>query len=62
MNRHIPDGIVELAGFRRWMHPDDFPERGRIPRARAAAKCEASNLCLKWSTAFGLDDPGRHPK
>ena len=26
----IPDGISDLAGFRRWAHSDDFPETGRI--------------------------------
>ena len=26
----IPDGISDLAGFRRWVHSDDFPETGRI--------------------------------
>ena len=23
----IPDGIGDLAGFRRWVHSDDFPRR-----------------------------------
>jgi Uma2 family endonuclease len=27
---HIPDGIRDLTGFRRWIHSDDFPEAGRI--------------------------------
>jgi Uma2 family endonuclease len=26
----IPDGISDLAAFRRWAHSDDFPEAGRI--------------------------------
>src|SRR5271169_4627478 len=26
----IPDGISDLAGFRRWVHSDDFPATGRI--------------------------------
>jgi len=26
----IPNGIGDLAGFRRWAHSDDFPEAGRI--------------------------------
>jgi hypothetical protein len=26
----IPDGISDLAGFRRWVHSDDFPDTGRI--------------------------------
>jgi hypothetical protein len=26
----IPDGISDLAGFRRWVHSDDFPKTGRI--------------------------------
>lgn len=26
----IPAGIVDLAGFRRWVHSETFPERGRI--------------------------------
>jgi Uma2 family endonuclease len=26
----IPDGISDLARFRRWVHSDDFPETGRI--------------------------------
>jgi len=26
----IPDGISDLAGFRRWVHSDNFPEAGRI--------------------------------
>jgi Uma2 family endonuclease len=26
----IPDGIGDLAAFRRWAHSDDFPETGRI--------------------------------
>jgi Uma2 family endonuclease len=26
----IPDGISDLAAFRRWAHSDDFPETGRI--------------------------------
>jgi Uma2 family endonuclease len=27
---HIPDGIIDLASFRRWFHSEDFPESGRI--------------------------------
>jgi hypothetical protein len=27
---NIPGGIDDLAGFRRWVHSDDFPEAGRI--------------------------------
>jgi hypothetical protein len=26
----IPNGISDLAGFRRWAHSDEFPETGRI--------------------------------
>ena len=26
----IPDGISDLAAFRRWAHSDEFPEKGRI--------------------------------
>ena len=26
----IPDGINELAAFRRWAHSDEFPEKGQI--------------------------------
>jgi Uma2 family endonuclease len=26
----IPDGISDLAAFRRWAHSDDFPQAGRI--------------------------------
>ena len=27
---HIPDGIKNLAAFRRWFHSKEFPESGRI--------------------------------
>jgi Uma2 family endonuclease len=27
---HIPDGISDLAAFRRWFHSDHFPESGQI--------------------------------
>jgi Uma2 family endonuclease len=27
---HIPAWVVDLASFRRWVHSDDFPEKGRI--------------------------------
>jgi Uma2 family endonuclease len=27
---HIPNGISDLAAFRRWAHSDQFPEKGRI--------------------------------
>jgi hypothetical protein len=26
----IPNGIGDLAAFRRWAHSDEFPEAGRI--------------------------------
>jgi Uma2 family endonuclease len=27
---HIPDGIINLAAFRRWFHSEEFPDSGRI--------------------------------
>ena len=26
----IPAGALDLPGFRRWVHSDEFPERGKV--------------------------------